>query len=129
MAQFSTRQFHILSTFVFARVIFQWYFMSTEAIFYERTLHRGFEYGRKYWTTCLSVRSPRSLICLLCTASFTRALHYAHSFAGLRASLRSPISPKLKNFLRFRFSMIFTDFHHSPGRLISSRCHIENCNN
>ena len=39
------------------------------------------ESGRKYWATRSSVRSHRSLIRLLWTARFARALHCTYSFA------------------------------------------------
>ena len=55
MAQYSSRQFHILSThcevaavmakgvFVLARVIFQRYSMTTGAVFHEKALHGGYK--------------------------------------------------------------------------------------
>ena len=45
-----------------------------------KSFRTSLESGCKYWATRLSVRSHRSLIRLLCTAGFARALHCPHSF-------------------------------------------------
>ena len=55
---------------------------------FRRTVGRNNQESRlKYWATRSSVRSHRSLVCLLRTACFTRALHCAHSLARLLTSL------------------------------------------
>ena len=59
----------------------------------------------KYWATCSSVRLYRSLVRLLCTFRFARAIRCAHSFARSLTSLTTSLLGKW--MIRWLFFLFF----------------------
>ena len=70
--------------FIFARVIFLWYSMSTGAVFHERTLHGGFKPQKRIEMLVLGYL----LVCHLCAPLRSLILWLAR-FAALTQSLPS----------------------------------------